>query len=41
VLGGGERLFGDTSNTKPMRLINTRTIGDGLAFLAYQPVRDA
>jgi dihydrofolate reductase len=38
VLGGGERLFGHTSNTKPMRLINTRTIGDGLAFLTYQPV---
>jgi hypothetical protein len=41
VLGAGERLFGETSDKKPMRLINTRTIGDGLAFLTYQPVRDA
>jgi dihydrofolate reductase len=40
VLGGGVRLFGQTSDTKPMRLINTRTIGDGLALLVYQPVRD-
>jgi dihydrofolate reductase len=41
VLGAGERLFGETSDKKPMRLINTRTLGDGLAFLTYQPVRDA
>jgi dihydrofolate reductase len=38
VLGAGKRLFGQTSNKKPMRLINTRTIGDGLAFLTYQLV---
>jgi dihydrofolate reductase len=36
VLGAGERLFGQTSHTKPMRLADTRTIGDGLAFLTYQ-----
>ena len=41
VLGAGERLFGETSDKKPMRLINTRTVGDGLAFLIYRPVRDA
>jgi dihydrofolate reductase len=41
VLGAGERLFGETSDTKPMRLINTRTVGDDLAFLIYQPIRDA
>ena len=41
VLGAGERLFGETSDKKPMRLVDTRTIGDGLAFLTYQPVRDA
>jgi dihydrofolate reductase len=39
ALGAGERLFGDTSNKKPMRLINTRTIGDGLIFLTYELVR--
>ena len=41
VLGAGERLFSETSDKKPMRLIDTRTVGDGLAFLTYQPVRDA
>lgn len=41
VLGAGERLFGQTSDKKPMRLVDTKTIGDGLAFLTYQPVRDA
>jgi dihydrofolate reductase len=41
ILGAGERFFGQTSDQKPMRLIGTRTIGDGLAFLTYQFVRDA
>ena len=41
VLGAGERLFGETSGNKPMRLVDTKTIGDGLVFLTYQPVRDA
>jgi dihydrofolate reductase len=41
VLGDGERLFGATSARQPLRLIRTQTIGHGLAFLAYQPVRDA
>jgi len=41
VLGAGERLFGETSDKKPMRLINTRTLGDDLVFLTYQLVREA
>jgi dihydrofolate reductase len=41
VVGAGERLFRGTGDTKPMRLINTQTIGDGLAFLTYRPVRAA
>jgi hypothetical protein len=41
VLGAGERLFGETNNNKPMRLVDTRTIGDGLAFLTYEMVREA
>jgi dihydrofolate reductase len=40
VLGGGERLFGETSDKKPMRLVNASTIGDGLAFVTYEVVRD-
>jgi dihydrofolate reductase len=41
VLGAGQRLFGETSDTKPMRLTGTRTIGDSLAFLTYRPVPNA
>ncbi|MDT5119664.1 MAG: hypothetical protein QOE30_5403 [Mycobacterium sp.] len=41
VVGAGVRLFGATSDKKPLRLIESRTVGDGLAFLVYQPVRDA
>jgi dihydrofolate reductase len=40
VLGAGKRLFGGTSGTKPMRLVRVDTIGNGLAFVVYQPVRD-
>jgi dihydrofolate reductase len=41
VLGAGERLFGETSDKKRLRLVDTRTVGDGLAFLTYEVVRDA
>jgi len=41
VLGAGERLFGETSDKKPIRLVDSRTVGDGLAFLTYEIVRDA
>ena len=41
VLGAGERLFGQTSDKKPMRLVDAKTIGDGLVFLTYALVRDA
>ena len=41
VLGAGERLFRESSNKKPMRLVDTRTVGDDLAYLIYAPVRDA
>ena len=40
VLGAGERLFGQTSDQKTMRLVDARTVGAALAFLTYQPVRD-
>jgi len=41
VLGAGERLFGGTSDKKSMRLIDAQTVEGGIAFLTYQPVRDA
>lgn len=39
ALGAGERLFGETSDKKSMRLRGTRTIGDSLAYLTYELVR--
>ena len=41
VLGAGERFFGETSDKKAMRLVDAKTIGDGLAFLTSELVRDA
>src|SRR5438105_2786519 len=41
VLGGGERLFAETNDKKSMRLLDTRTVGDGLAYLPYELVREA
>jgi dihydrofolate reductase len=40
VLGAGDRLFGATSDPKPLRLISSRTIDDGLTVLRYQAARD-
>ena len=41
VLGAGERLFGATSDKKPVRLLNARTVADDLAYLTYEVVREA
>ncbi|MBV9049741.1 MAG: dihydrofolate reductase family protein [Solirubrobacterales bacterium] len=41
VLGAGERLFGETSDKKPLRLLRAEAVGDSLALLTYKPVRDA
>jgi dihydrofolate reductase len=41
VLGAGERLFGETSDKKPMRLLDSQILEGGVAYLTYQPVRDA
>ena len=41
VLGDGERLFDGTSEKKPMRLVDTKTIGDGLVFVTYELVQHA
>jgi dihydrofolate reductase len=40
VLGSGRRLFGETSAAKLIRLTGNKTVDD-LAFLTYEPVRDA
>jgi dihydrofolate reductase len=41
VLGGGERLFGETGHQKPMRLVDSQSLDDGVVYLTYEPVRDA
>jgi dihydrofolate reductase len=35
VLGRGARLFGESINTRPLHLLGTKIIGDGLTFLNY------
>ena len=40
ALGAGDRLFGETSDRKPMRLLDARIVGDGLAYLTYELVRE-
>src|ERR1700727_2576573 len=41
VLGAGERLFGETTDKTPLRLVKTQTIGEGLPLLTYEVVRAA
>src|SRR5688572_29609883 len=40
VLGAGKRLFGETSDKKPLRLVDSKTVGDGVAILTYEPARE-
>jgi dihydrofolate reductase len=38
VLGSGKRLFSDTSETKkPMQLVDSKTVGEGVTILVYKP----
>jgi dihydrofolate reductase len=37
LLGTGKRLFGETSDKKRLRLRDSKTVGDGIAILVYQP----
>jgi dihydrofolate reductase len=37
VLGSGKRLFGETSDKKRLRLVDSRTVGDGVTILIHQP----
>jgi dihydrofolate reductase len=41
VAGNGVRVFGKTSEKKPVRLVGARTLGDSLALLTYEVVRPA
>ena len=37
VLGSGKRLFGETTDKKRLRLVDSKIVGDGVAILVYQP----
>jgi dihydrofolate reductase len=41
VLGAGERLFGETSDKKPLCLVDAQTVEGDVAFLTYERVRNA
>jgi hypothetical protein len=36
VLGVGKRLFGETSDKKPLRLVDSKVVGDGVVILTYE-----
>lgn len=39
VLGAGERLFGETAVSMPLRLVGARVLGKGISHLTYERVR--
>jgi dihydrofolate reductase len=40
VVGAGKRLFGETSDKRPLRLVDSKQIGEGVVILTYEPIRD-
>jgi len=40
VLGGGERMFDGVSERRPLRLVRSQTLGEGLVFLTYERARN-
>jgi dihydrofolate reductase len=36
VLGTGKRLFGETTEKKPLRLVESKVVGDGVSILVYE-----
>jgi dihydrofolate reductase len=40
VVGAGKRLFGETSEVRPLRLVDSKQVGEGVVILTYEPVRD-
>src|SRR5262249_3776514 len=41
LLGDGERLFGELSDKRPLRLVDSKTFEGDVTFLTYEVVRDA
>jgi dihydrofolate reductase len=40
VLGSGKRLFGETSDMKALRLVESNVVGDGVSILVYRPAAE-
>jgi dihydrofolate reductase len=40
VVGAGKRCFGDPGKAVDLRLVESRAVGEGVAILTYEPVRD-
>ena len=40
LVGAGKRLFGELSDMKPLRLVDTMTVGNGVVMQIYEPIRD-
>jgi dihydrofolate reductase len=41
VLGAGDRLFRDIGDKKRVRLVRAQAVGDSLAYLTYDFLKDA
>jgi dihydrofolate reductase len=37
ILGQGKRLFGETSDKKSLKLVESKAVGDGVTILIYRP----
>ncbi len=40
VLGSGKRLFGETADKVSLKLADSKTLGDGIALLTYEPASE-
>jgi dihydrofolate reductase len=40
LVGAGKRLFDEPSDKRSLRFVDTRTVGDGVVILTYEPVPD-
>lgn len=41
VLGSGKRIFGSTSDKKPLGLVDSKTVGEGVVILIYKRAGDS
>jgi dihydrofolate reductase len=37
VVGAGRRLFGETGDNQPLRLVDSKQVGEAVVILTYQP----